>query len=284
MPETTAHTGVHQLREDMILIETLFAGRIVVREKVIHQKTVGETIVAQVVAGTYEVTFRGSSHTIRPGEVVVVPAGVPVEFVHHPDPRRGYMEARWLHLHATLLGAVDFLSLYDLPPRLDRKQSAPVGAIIAELLRDDAEGLAGALRRVCHRSEYAFRLLGLLAELGSLKASAMQRLGHHASLESLFRQIRFHLAAPLDVGQLAAWAGLSPSRLHAVFQARLGLTPMAYVRRLRLAEARRLLAATDMPVAEVAAATGFASPFHFSRLFRAEARTSPSGYRSQMRA
>lgn len=284
MSETTASTPAYQLREDMVLIETLFSGRILVREKVTHQKTVGESIVAQVLAGGYEVTFQGCRHTIRPGEVVVVPAGMPVEFVHHPDPRRGYMEARWLHLRATLLGAVDFLSLYDLPARLDRKQSAPVGAIIAELLREDADGLAGALRRVCHRSEWAFRLMGLLTGIGSLKASAMQRLGQHTSLESLFRQIRFHLAVPLDVGQLSAWAGLSPSRLHAVFQAHLGVTPMAYVRRLRLAEARRLLAATDLSIAEVAAATGFASPFHFSRRFRAEARTSPSGYRSQMRA
>lgn len=283
MPETTASHDSCSLREDMILIESLFAGRVLCREKIIHQKTVGETIVAQVLAGRYEVAFMGKRHTICPGEVVVVPARVPVEFVHLPDPEQGYMESRWLHLHATLSGAVDFLSLYDLPAHLGPKQSVGVGQIIAQLLQTDTDGLKGAVRRVCRRSECAFRLMRLLTDIGTLKASAAERLGRHASLEPLFREIRFHLATPLEVGQLAAWAGLSPSRLHAVFQSHLGMTPMAYVRRLRLAEARRLLVATDLPVAQVAAATGFSSPFHFSRVFRAEVRTSPSGYRSQMR-
>ncbi|MEX0301126.1 MAG: helix-turn-helix domain-containing protein [Leisingera sp.] len=44
---------------------------------------------------------------------------------------------------------------------------------------------------------------------------------------------------------------------------------------LRLAHARDLLRNTEMPVTEVAFATGFASPASFSRLFKARYQHSP---------
>ena len=48
---------------------------------------------------------------------------------------------------------------------------------------------------------------------------------------------------------------------------------------LRLAEARRLLSATELAVGEIAEATGFANQFHFSRAFRRASGMTPSAYR-----
>ncbi|UCM87106.1 helix-turn-helix domain-containing protein [Streptomyces marincola] len=89
--------------------------------------------------------------------------------------------------------------------------------------------------------------------------------------------------APHTVESLAAQVALSPSRLGHLFAEQVGDTPMRVLRDARLRHAARLLEATDLPVARVAAASGFASPFHFSRVFRARYGAPPGGYRARLR-
>ena len=88
-------------------------------------------------------------------------------------------------------------------------------------------------------------------------------------------------AAPHTVRSLAEQVALSPSRLAHLFAAQTGRTPMRALRDARLRHAARLLEATDLPVASVAAASGFVSAFHFSRLFRARFGVPPRAYRSE---
>lgn len=55
---------------------------------------------------------------------------------------------------------------------------------------------------------------------------------------------------------------------------------MRELREARLHHAARLLESTDLSVERVAAASGFASPFHFNRVFRARYGTPPGAYRA----
>lgn len=48
-------------------------------------------------------------------------------------------------------------------------------------------------------------------------------------------------------------------------------------------QAAQLLAATDLSIGQVATASGFVSPFHFSRTFSREFGMSPRGYRAKLR-
>ncbi|MEW9555949.1 helix-turn-helix transcriptional regulator [Nonomuraea sp. NPDC050783] len=90
-------------------------------------------------------------------------------------------------------------------------------------------------------------------------------------------------AAPHSVASLARAVALSPSRLAHLFAARTGDTPMRAVRRARLRHAAGLLEVTDLDVGQVAAASGFASPFHFSRAFRRAYGLPPRDYRARLR-
>ncbi|MGW0227306.1 helix-turn-helix domain-containing protein [Actinopolymorpha singaporensis] len=91
-------------------------------------------------------------------------------------------------------------------------------------------------------------------------------------------------AAPHTVASLAARVALSPSRLAHLFSAQTGRTPMQALRDARMRHAARLLEATDLPVGSVAAASGFVSAFHFSRVFRERFGVPPGGYRQNSRA
>jgi AraC family transcriptional regulator of arabinose operon len=86
--------------------------------------------------------------------------------------------------------------------------------------------------------------------------------------------------APHTVRSLAEGVGLSPSRFAHLFSSQLGRSPMRALREARLRHAARLLESTDLPAERVAAASGFVSPFHFSRAFRERYGTPPGAYRA----
>ncbi|MFG3437280.1 helix-turn-helix domain-containing protein [Nonomuraea sp. NPDC047897] len=90
--------------------------------------------------------------------------------------------------------------------------------------------------------------------------------------------------APHSVASLAGAVALSPSRFAHLFTAETGTTPMRAVRRARLRHAARLLEMTGLDVGQVAVASGFASPFHFSRAFRREYGLPPRDYRDHLAA
>ncbi|GAA2492803.1 hypothetical protein GCM10010276_35650 [Streptomyces longisporus] len=85
--------------------------------------------------------------------------------------------------------------------------------------------------------------------------------------------------APHTVHSLAESVSLSPSRFAHLFTRQLGQSPMRALREARLRHAARLLESTDLSVDRVAAASGFASPFHFNRVFRTRYGVPPGAYR-----
>lgn len=87
-------------------------------------------------------------------------------------------------------------------------------------------------------------------------------------------------AAGHTVRSLAAAVALSPSRFAHLFTRQTGRSPMRALREARLRQAARLLEGTDLTVERVAAASGFPSPFHFSRVFRERYGVPPGVYRT----
>lgn len=110
-----------------------------------------------------------------------------------------------------------------------------------------------------------------------------QRPGVDARVSRAEALITADPAAPHTVRSLADGVALSPSRFAHLFTEQLGRSPMRALREARLRHAARLLEATDLPVERVAVASGFASPFHFNRVFRERHGTPPGAYRALCR-
>jgi AraC-like DNA-binding protein len=72
--------------------------------------------------------------------------------------------------------------------------------------------------------------------------------------------------------------GLSERYLTQCFRLETGLTPIKYLNRYRIRQARILLAQGEMNVTEVALAVGFTDPSYFARVFRDEIGISPRAY------
>jgi YesN/AraC family two-component response regulator len=83
---------------------------------------------------------------------------------------------------------------------------------------------------------------------------------------------------PISRSELAARVGISERHLTHCFRQETGLTPITYLNRYRIRQARTLLEQGDMNVTEVALAVGFSDSSYFARVFRDEVGVSPHAY------
>ncbi len=92
-----------------------------------------------------------------------------------------------------------------------------------------------------------------------------------------------HHAAPNPVEEMVRRSGLARRTLERRFRKATGRSPLAYVQELRIAEARRRLERTDLPVEEIAYQVGYENTAFFRRLFQRRTRLAPGAYRRKFR-
>jgi AraC family transcriptional regulator len=123
-------------------------------------------------------------------------------------------------------------------------------------------------------------VLELMAEVSRCGEGRVER-----GLPRWLSQAREHLAAEftdsLSLTGLAQTVGVHPTHLAREFRRRYHCTPGEYVRGLRLEQARRELATSDAPVAEIAAAAGFSDQSHFCRIFKRHTALTPTEFRKK---
>ena len=88
--------------------------------------------------------------------------------------------------------------------------------------------------------------------------------------------IESHLDQKVALDALASMAGLSTHHFARAFHQSVGMPPHSYLLSRRLERAERMLRETRLPLAEIAAATGFADQSHLARHFRRRTGMPPS--------
>jgi AraC family transcriptional regulator len=86
----------------------------------------------------------------------------------------------------------------------------------------------------------------------------------------------------LSLGEIAFNVGIHPNHLSRMFRAYYGETVGEFARRLRLDEAVRQIAATRLPIGEIAANAGYCDNAHFSRECRRVLGVSPLAVRRSL--
>ena len=186
--------------------------------------------------------------------------------------RAGMLKGRAFTLHWENLPP--FRELHpDLEPREqlyvidDRIMTASGGTAATDLflrLINDRFGLtlSQAVLNMCihslHRSD-------IEAQQSSRSASIGIR---NENLVRVIKHFEANIDQPLNLDEVADEFGISRRQIERLFTKHLGISPKRYFAQLRLGRARALLAETDLPVAEIAAAVGFDSSTYFARRFR----------------
>ncbi len=142
---------------------------------------------------------------------------------------------------------------------------------------------------VVENAQASMRLAGVLLDM--LKERKDERsaadpvtLRNQARVNAVVAHMRENLPVSIDHRSLEQVSKLSTSRLQALFREVTGYPPLDYLRRLRVEEARRLLADQRLSVKEIAALTGFRDTSHLSKVFRRIDGLSPAHYREALLA
>lgn len=92
------------------------------------------------------------------------------------------------------------------------------------------------------------------------------------------KQMLDHLGTPPLISELAADAGMSPTKLKRLFRQVFGNSIFSYYQEYRLKEAARLLREEKLSVSDVGYRLGFTNLSHFSRIFKEHTGVKPKQY------
>jgi len=98
-------------------------------------------------------------------------------------------------------------------------------------------------------------------------------------IQNVMVYIRDHLSEKLSVKKMADIVYLSESHLNLLFRQNVKMSPMEYVRQVRLQKARELLISTNLRLKDISESIGFEEQSQLSRAFRQEVGIGPMEYR-----
>ena len=93
------------------------------------------------------------------------------------------------------------------------------------------------------------------------------------------RYIAAHLSENITVDAICAAFRIGRTKIYELSMDYLGCGLAEYIRKQRIEHAKRMLSETDMPITDIAFATGFADYNHFSRIFKKNTGISAREYR-----
>jgi AraC-like DNA-binding protein len=129
-----------------------------------------------------------------------------------------------------------------------------------------------------HESELLYRLLIAIyrEQIERTRGNDPIEFGHHYILN------RFRYASNLK--QIAAVCGVTREYFAREFKLRYGQSPGLFLKKLRIEHAESLLRTTNVPIEEIAVASGFAATNAFSRRFKQQYGISPGAFRERIRS
>ncbi len=119
-------------------------------------------------------------------------------------------------------------------------------------------------------------------------AGAMYRIEHREELKKFLqeimpaaRYIERHYAKPVSMAEMAELTGLSSTHFNRRFRQLLRMTPMQYLRSVRIQAAQKLLTTTSRSPADIAMAVGYTDQSHLTKRFREVTGMTPTAYRKR---
>jgi AraC family transcriptional regulator len=225
--------------------------------------------VSVILSGGYDSVIAGSPRRCTERAVVLTPPAEP----HH----NVFLPAQTQML-VVEMGA----PLEELPPSCARALERP-GAL-------ESPGIAQLARRAALEVEHPDDVAplaceGLALELVAMTLRLREAEGRDRSPPRWLRDARDLLhddaSRSISVGSLARAAGVERTRLIRAFRRHYQTTPAAYLRRLRVERAARLLSETAEPIVAIALAAGFADQSHLNRVFKRLMGCTPASFRGR---
>jgi AraC-like DNA-binding protein len=156
-----------------------------------------------------------------------------------------------------------------------------VARAVERLLRAIDDPLEREIVAPLALEELVFRLLR--SDAAAVVRRAVGRDGNTTLIEKAMAYMRANASRPLSVEAVARHVGMSPSHFAHRFRALARVSPMRYLKQIRLQEARALMLSGRAGVAEAALRVGYESASHFTREFKSSFGAAPAEYIRSLR-
>ena len=103
--------------------------------------------------------------------------------------------------------------------------------------------------------------------------------GKEKAVSELRKSLSQHVEHWWTVEEMAVECGMSVNHMRTLFKQQTGMTPKAYIERLKMMQAAERLCSSTDSVSEIAAKYSYQDPYHFSRAFKRVMGLSPQKYR-----
>ncbi|HEX2978730.1 MAG TPA: substrate-binding domain-containing protein [Anaerolineaceae bacterium] len=174
---------------------------------------------------------------------------------------------------------MDGFSVLEQMRAQDRLRKIPVIVITGKVLSEDDmarlnRGVAAVLEKGLFNLDETVEHINLALERKHRLSGEAQRLVRKA-----MAFIHEHYAESISRREIAQYVSISEDHLTFCFRQELGTTPIEYLQRYRVHQARRLLKDSESSISEIALNVGFSDSGYFSRIFRRITGMSPETFR-----
>lgn len=233
--------------------------------------------IALVADGVQRQSFQGGSRLLTPGAIQLMPAGEVHDGIAAED---GSYTLQTFRLAPSLLASVEneVTGRQHFPSQAtvvleDRALAGELLALHTRMARAGAEPLQG-------ETQVMELFEALFARIRHPAPQVIAGRLTHPQLQRVRDFMEAHLADKIALEDLAALVDLDRFRFLKQFKRAVGMTPHAWLLRLRLETALKLMhQRAGISMTEVAYAVGFFDQSHFTRAFRSAYGTTPARFR-----
>lgn len=206
-----------------------------------------------IVSGHGEFTREGQTYQLGPGQIFVIPPYMTTYY-------KASKEDPWHYIWIGFTTDMD-MNIFSQPVITHKN----TGNIFQDML--SCQTMKSG--RTPYLSACIWKLYALLAEDSDYTYNYVDEALHYIHAE---------YATNISIQQIAERLGLTRSYFFTIFKKNIGMSPNAYLVKIRLKRAEELIRELNVPPFVAASSVGYTDPYHFSKVFKKRYGVSPSEY------
>ncbi|MDR3593762.1 AraC family transcriptional regulator [Clostridium sp.] len=208
----------------------------------------------------------------KPSQIFLMPQGIKQSYSIISE---NTFTKYWCHFTAKI-GEMNIFDIIKLPHFIEVKDDGELESIFNELLTHNSSMEMSASLML---KASMLRLISYYINNSADQCINISNSEIVEKLNTIIQYIEKNIAKSLTIEELSGMAHLHPNYFIRIFKKHFGASPIHYINKRRIEEAKRLLIFSNLTLTEICDMVGVADIYYLSKLFKDSTGISPSNYR-----